>query len=233
MSTNSNIDWNSVIKKEAVGTGGIDLGTIYGVENAYITTQKGLRDKKRYHIPKSLVENFDGIVLRLKVNESEMLKYEKTEDKKYENNTSSFKSLYESKDIETTIPLMAENLKVTKNIAEDNLNITKEPIRETKTVQVKLTHEEILIERRPVKEDSYSYISSMQSSEEKPLSLSPIGGQVEKRTEISIPLKREEATITKTPYVKEEIVIKKKPVTETKEVSEETTSEKIKTSDIK
>jgi stress response protein YsnF len=174
MSTDSNIDWNSVIKKEAVGTGGIDLGTIYGVENAYIITQKGLRDKKRYHIPKSLVENFDGIVLRLKVNESEMLKYEKTEDKKYENNASSFKSLYKSKDIETTIPLMAENLKVTKNIAEDNLNITKEPIRETKTVQVKLTHEEILIERRPVKEDSYSYITSMQSSEEKPLSLSPI-----------------------------------------------------------
>ena len=232
MSTDSNIDWNRIIKKEAVGISGVDLGAVYEVDDAFIITQKGLLDKKWYHIPKSLVENFDGVVFRLKVNENEMTKYEKTGDKKYENNVSSSKSSVASKDMETTIPLMAENLEVKKNIAEDSINITKEPIRETKTIQVKLTHEEILIERRPVNVDSNSYNTSMQSSEQKSSSSSPIEGPVEKRTEISIPLKREEATITKTPYVKEEVVVKKKPVTETKKVSEETTSEKIKTSDI-
>ncbi len=157
MSTDSNIDWNSVIKKEAVGISGVDLGAVYEVDDAFIITQKGLLDKKWYHIPRSLVENFDGVVLRLKVNENEMAKYEKTGDKKYENNVSSSKSSVASKDMETTIPLMAENLEVKKNIAEDSINITKEPIRETKTIQVKLTHEEILIERRPVNVDSNSY----------------------------------------------------------------------------
>jgi stress response protein YsnF len=46
-------------------------------------------------------------------------------------------------------------------------------------------------------------------------------------------VKKEEFEVTKTPYVKEEVVVKKKPVTETKQVSEEVTSEKVNTSDIK
>ena len=33
--------------------------------------------------------------------------------------------------------------------------------------------------------------------------------------------------VTKTPHVKEEVVVKKKPVTETREVTEEVTSEKV------
>ena len=49
----NNIDWNTVLKKEAIGTGGVDLGEVYGVGDAYIITQKGLSDKKWYHIPKS------------------------------------------------------------------------------------------------------------------------------------------------------------------------------------
>ena len=54
---NNNIDWNSAIKKEALGIGGVDLGEVYAVEDEYITTQKGLVDKKWYRIPKSLVED--------------------------------------------------------------------------------------------------------------------------------------------------------------------------------
>jgi hypothetical protein len=27
----NNIDWNTVLKKEAIGTGGVDLGEVYGV----------------------------------------------------------------------------------------------------------------------------------------------------------------------------------------------------------
>ncbi len=233
MSSDNNIDWNSVIKKEAIGIGGVDLGEVYKIEDTYIILQKGLLDKKWYHIPRSLVENFDGIVLRLKVIESELVRYEGTENKKFKDaSSSSIESPDLSKEMETTnIPLMGENLEATKSIIEDNVNITKEPIRETKTVEITLTHEEIAIERRPIREaDSDTYISSMQSLEQK--SSSPIERQVEKRTEISIPLKREEVATTKTPYVKEEVVVKKKPVTETKEVSKEVTSEKINTSDV-
>ena len=50
---------------------------------------------------------------------------------------------------------------------------------------------------------------------------------VETRTEIKIPLKREEIESTKKSYVIEEVIVKKKPVTETQTITEEVTSEKI------
>ena len=42
-----------------------------------------------------------------------------------------------------------------------------------------------------------------------------------------IPLKREEIEVSRTPYVKEEIVVKKKTVTETRTVTEEIITEKV------
>jgi len=230
MSTDKSIDWNSVIKKEAVGIGGIDLGEVNEIKDEYIVTQKGFLDKKWYHIPKSLVETFDGIILRLKVTERELIDFEKTNDKKPEVTKPSFESSKASEDVETiTVPLMAEDVEVTKNIAEADVNIIKEPVKETKTVKINLKREEILIERRPSKEGSYANTLSMQSTERK-LSESPsIEDFVDKKTEISIPLKREEAVITRKPYVKEEVVVKKKPVTEPKEVTEDVTHEKINT----
>ena len=224
----NNIDWNTVLKKEAIGTGGVDLGEVYGVGDAYIITQKGLSDKKWYHIPKSSAESFDGNVLRLKVNESDLLSFEKTEEQEIRDDSSPAGSLSDMpKETETTIPLMAENLEVVKHVSEDDIHITKEPIKETKTVEIELTREEISIERRPVQKDSRSGLTSVQSNEQNP-NASPIDGPVETRTVISIPLKREEPVITKTPYVKEEIVVKKKPVSETKSITEDITSERAK-----
>jgi len=224
----NNIDWNTVLKKEAIGTGGVDLGEVYGVGDAYIITQKGLSDKKWYHIPKSSAESFDGNVLRLKVNESDLLSFEKTEDQEIKDNSSPASNLSDMpKETETTVPLMGENLEVVKHVTEDDIHITKEPIRETKTVEIELTHEEISIERRPVQKDSYSSLTSAHSPEQNP-NASPIDGPVETRTVISIPLKREEPVITKTPYVKEEIVVKKKPVSETKSITEDITYERAK-----
>ena len=87
----------------------------------------------------------------------------------------------------------------------------KEPVRETKQMDISLTHEELALERKPVTEP--------RPTDEKP---------VEIRTEIKIPLKREEIESTeKQSYVKEEVIVKKKPVTETQSVTEEVTSEKI------
>ena len=50
---------------------------------------------------------------------------------------------------------------------------------------------------------------------------------------LTIPIKKEEeGEVTKTPYVKEEVVVKEKPEMETKGVTNETTSERINTSDV-
>jgi uncharacterized protein (TIGR02271 family) len=114
------------------------------------------------------------------------------------------------------VPITEEKLEVNKRDEDSQATITKEPVTETKTVEVPITHEEVSIERRQ-----------------------PAGGHTEtsqepvtSKEEMEIPLKREEAEVSKTPYVKEEVSIKKKPVTETKEVTEEVTSERINTSNI-
>ena len=44
---------------------------------------------------------------------------------------------------------MSEELVVTKREVTDEVIITKKPVTETKTEQVRLMHEEIKIERRP------------------------------------------------------------------------------------
>ena len=49
---------------------------------------------------------------------------------------------------------------------------------------------------------------------------------VKTRTQIKIPPKREEIESTKQSYVKEQVIIKKKPMAETQSVTEEVTSEK-------
>jgi len=93
------------------------------------------------------------------------------------------------------------------------VKVTKEPIKETKTVQVQLTHEEMTIETRPPSGDTKA---------EEPVS-SP--------KDIEIPVKKEEiGDVKKTPYVKGEVVVKKKPVT-SKTIAEDATHEEIKSND--
>jgi uncharacterized protein (TIGR02271 family) len=217
-----NIDWNNVVKKGAIGIDGLDLGEVHEVGDTYVITQKGLLNKKRYHIPISSVESFDGDMLKMRVNEVELHGYEEGGGQKFEG-YSSFKSSDLSKELETKIPVMGESLDVSKRMTEDNVDIIKEPVKETKTVEIELTREMVTIERRPVNDDSSSYKSTIQSSDQSSL----LEGPVDFRTEISIPLKREEPVVTKTPYVKEEVIVRKRPITETKTITEEITTENI------
>jgi uncharacterized protein (TIGR02271 family) len=113
---------------------------------------------------------------------------------------------------------MSQELVVTKKEVTDEVTITKEPTKETKTEQVQLMHEEINIERRPVNNLTDSANTNTIKEDIPP---------IESKTEIKIPLKREEIEVTKKPYVKEEIVIKRKPVSETRQISEEIITEQI------
>ena len=51
---------------------------------------------------------------------------------------------------EKIIPLMAEKLDIAKTEVEDEVIITKEPVKDTKTEQIPVMHEELTIEIRPV-----------------------------------------------------------------------------------
>ena len=55
---------------------------------------------------------------------------------------------------------MSEKLDVIKIELVDEAIITKEPVKETKTEQIPIMHEELVIEQRPVNENSQSLPSN-------------------------------------------------------------------------
>lgn len=224
----SSIDWNDVIKKEARGINDVDFGEVQEVTSQFVITQKGLIDIETFGIPKERAESYDGSILRFSVSEDEA--YSKYRGGEYADEAISQDEVDSTReDVETplqstqsreteestTVSLMEERVDVSKRIEEDTATIIKEPITETKTIEVPVTHEEISIERRKPE-------SGQTETDQKP---------VTSKEEIEIPVKREEIEVTKRPYVKEEVVVKKKPVTETKEITEEVVTEKVNVSD--
>jgi uncharacterized protein (TIGR02271 family) len=239
-SDSKDIPWNEIIKKEAVGINNDDLGKVQEVSSVSILTKKGFLNTEFFDIPKSLVERYDGDKVYFTINEEQARSFSKrnssittekekedysinhskitVEDENNDLSSPSSSSSIDSKNNDIVIPLMSEELVVTKKEVIDEVTITKEPTKETKTEQVQLMHEEINIERRPVNNLTDSANTSTTKEDIPP---------IESKTEIKIPLKREEIEVTKKPYVKEEIVIKRKPVSETRRISEEIITEQI------
>ena len=237
------IPWNEIIKKEARGIDDADFGEIQSVDSEYVLTQKGIIDKEFFSLPKNLAQGYDGDIVWFKVTEEEARNsYMQSQNEILDQGDSSSNNIetYNTddnslsdikKEEKEVIPLMAEKLDITKTEVTDEVIITKEPVKDTKTEQIPVMHEELTIEIRPVTEDQSSLSSTSSSSssdnntsiEQENETLKP----VENKTHIRIPLKREEVEVSRTPYVKEEIVVKKKPVSETQTVTEELVSEKI------
>jgi stress response protein YsnF len=234
------IPWNDILKKEARGIDNADFGEIQSVDSEYVLTQKGLIDKEFFSFPKNLAQGYDGDRVWFKVTEEEarnsyvqsqnvnLLAQDESSSNNKETETSDDDNSLSStkEEEEDVIPLMAEKLDITKTEDVDELIITKEPVKETKTEQIPVMHEEVTIEIRPVSNDTSSSTPSSynkNSIEQKNEFLKP----VENKTNIRIPLKREEVEVSRTAYVKEEIVVRKKPVTETRTVSEEIITEKV------
>src|SRR5918993_1444999 len=203
-----NIDWNDVIKKEARGINDEDFGEVQDIQGNYVLVQKGMINKEKFYIPKDQAESYDGDVLRFRFSKQDLDQFQREPP-----------TIWDSDKMETNeehIPLTEERLKVSKKSQENEATITKKPVKETKTVEVPLTREEVSIERRPVSDsETEAQTTPVQSSEE-----------------INIPLRREEAEVTKKPYVKEEVVVKKKAVTDKKEITDEVTSEELDTSNV-
>jgi len=211
-SRTSNIDWNDVIKKEARGSGDEDLGEVQKTGEDYVLVQRGMINKEKFYIPKDMVESYDGDVLRFSISEDDAKSRFLRDSPPPSPSSRTSKETSIGKTEETTVPLTEERLDASKRESTREATITKEPVTETKTVEVPVTHEEISVERRPASGTTTT------TAAERP---------VQSRTETKVPLKQEEVHITKQPYVKEEVSVKKKPVTETRTVSEQLTTEKV------
>ena len=214
-----NINWNEVIKKEARGKNDEDLGEVQEVGDTYILVQKGLINKEKFYIPQNEVESYDGDILRFRLSEEDI------KSKYLQDSPPLLSSAHSTNGIEENqakqeesesshVPLIEENLNISKReVTYKEATLIKEPVTETKTVEVPVTHEELIVERRPPTEATTSQ--------------DELKSPVTTKEEIKIPLKKEEIEVRKEPYVKEEIVIKKRRVAETKTITEEVKSEKL------
>jgi uncharacterized protein (TIGR02271 family) len=204
---NSDINWNDVIKKEARGINNEDFGEVQDIQGQFVLVQKGIVNKEKFYIPKDLVESYDGYVLKFRFSEQELSQYYDEDPWAIRDSNSLQETAHERETNEEHVTLTTEErLDISKKSQENQATITKKPVTETKTVEVSLTREKISIERRP---------PSGQTQAQSP---------IQSKKDIKIPLKREEVKVTKKPYVKEEVIIKKKAFTDSKEITGDVTS---------
>ena len=211
------VNWDRIIHKNVRTLDNQGMGKVIAVPNdedtIIISSQSG---GEQYKIPRSCVSGFNGAEVLLnetayKISSS----YRVDKASVYQAKPSDIiTEEHQQQEEESTVPVIEERLNVSKKTSITQYTITKDPITEKKTIEVPVTHEELIVEKRPPK-DSTS--SSTQ-------------GPVKSKTEIKVPLNREEVEVTKEPFVKEEVVVKKKPVTETRTVSDTVRKERIKMS---
>ena len=215
-------DWGSISGKNVKTVDYQDAGKVIAAvenEDVVIISSEGPHASYNYRVPKNRVQGFDGPDLLLSIARAELADYEISDIENYAAQLRSIKTEKKGGVEERIIPVIEEKLSVSKKVITDEATIIKEPVTETKTVEVSLMHEEIIIEKRPPATAEQDNASTLENPPPK-----------NTRTEIRIPLIHEVAKIKKESYVKQEIVIGKKPRTETKTVSDFVITEKVDTS---
>jgi uncharacterized protein (TIGR02271 family) len=209
------VNWDRIIHKNVRTLDNQGMGKVVAVPNdedsIIISSQSGT---EQYKIPRSSVSGFNGAEVLLNETAYKIMSSSYRVDNAgvYEAKPSDIitEGHQQQEKDESTVPLIEERLNVSKKTSTTQYTITKEPVTEKKTLEVPVTHEELIVEKRPPKESS----SSAQ-------------GPVNSKTEIKVHLMREEVEVTKEPFVKEEVVVKKKSIAETRTISDTVTSERI------
>jgi stress response protein YsnF len=229
-SYNGNIDWDDVIKKEARGINDEDLGEVQEVTQDYVMVQKGLINKEKLYIPRDLAIGYNGTILIFNIT-AEEAKNKFLRDS--EPVVSQSQVLGEGATITddlAIIPVMAERLDVSKKAYSQEAKIIKESITDTKTTEVQLVHDELYIETRPISQEEEEEEVSTAKGYQTNTSSSSSSVQSDIPTEEEVAtlfLRVEVPEVSKHPYLKEEIIVKKESITETKKISEQIRSEKV------
>lgn len=107
------------------------------------------------------------------------------------------------------IRLKEEQLEVDKNeVTTGEVNVHKKVVKDTETVEVPVEREEVVIERKPVTDQTST-------------------DDITDEDTINIPIKEEQIEVTKKPVVTEEVEVRKETHTDTKKVSEEVQHEEL------
>ncbi len=226
--SSSTLDLDRIIGKNIKTVDYQDAGKIVSTlengEAAIIISSESAHSTYSYRVSKNKIQGFDGPDLMLSITRTELADYEIKDIHNYARQSKSIKKTEnkeggqeeEEEEEEIIVPIIEEKLNISKRVITDEAVIIKEPVTETKTIEVSVMHEELVIEKRPP--GSAEAQGNTRILENPP--------PKNTRTQIRVPLIQEEVKINKEPHVKEEIVIGKKPITETKTVSESVIREK-------
>jgi uncharacterized protein (TIGR02271 family) len=221
-STSSITDWDSIVGKNVKTVDYQDAGKVIGAaenEDTIIISYEGPHSSYNYRVPKRCVQGFNDPDLLLSIARAELADYEISDIQNYAAQLRSIKTGKKGREEEITVPVIEEKLDVSKKIITEEATIIKEPVTETKILEVSVMREEIVIEKRPPTSAAEGDTTVLENPPPRNTT-----------TMIRVPLIHEVVKIKKEPYVKEEIAIRKKPITETKTVSEFVTKEKVHTS---
>ena len=226
-------NWDSVIGKNVKTIDYQEAGKVVmtnigegGEDDAIIISSEGTHSSYHYKVPKNLVQGFEGSDLMLSIVRAELADYEINDIKEHATQLKSITREKKDGVEEIIVPIIEEKLIVSKKVITDEVTIIKEPITETKTIEVSVMHEQLVLEKRPaaVAEEEGGGEEGEEGENTSTFEKPPPRNTI---TKIRVPLLHEEVKIKKEPYIKEEIVIRKKPRTETATISESVISEKV------
>jgi len=230
-SYSGNIDWDDVIKKEARGINDEDLGEVQEVTQDYVLVKKGVINKEKLYIPRDLAIGYNGTILIFNITAEEAKnKFLRDSEPVLSQSQVSGEGATITDDL-VIIPVMAERLDVSKKAYSQEAKIIKESITDTKTTEVQLVHDELYIETRPIsQEEEEEEVSTAKGYQTNTALSSSSSVQSDIPTEEEVAtlfLRVEVPEVSKHPYLKEEIIVKKESITETKKISEQIRSEKV------
>ncbi|WP_458745815.1 hypothetical protein [Candidatus Nitrosocosmicus sp. T] len=198
----STIDWKDVIKKEARGLNDADFGEVQEVSNGMVLTQKGIVNKVLFSIPQSVVESYDGEVLRFRLSEIEAVdKYQKLfEPKSVEIETSSDTEIDR---VSTNTDSRKINAVVDEAIDDTIKDVLIEPTKEEELEIEKKVEKEVAVlnEESGIKNENINSVSARETTQSEN-TVNPPSRQDKKRSKFltkedeETPLKKEEAGIS-------------------------------------
>jgi len=200
----SAIDWKDVIKKEARGIDDADFGEVQEVSNGMVLTQRGIVNKVLFSIPQSVVESYDGEVLRFRLSEIEAVdKYQKLfEPKPIENETGSDTEI---DSVSTNTDSRKINGVIDEAIDDTIKDVLIEPTKEEEELEIEKKVEKevaVLNEESGIKNENMDSVSTSKATPPEN-TVNSTTDQDKKRSkflkeeeEEEIPLKKEEAGIS-------------------------------------
>jgi hypothetical protein len=196
-------DEETPLKKEARGIDDADFGEVQEVSNGMVLTQRGIVNKVLFSIPQSVVESYDGEVLRFRLSEIEAVdKYQKLfEPKPIEIET---RSDTEIDSVSTNTDSRKINGVIDEAIDDTIKDVLIEPTKEEEELEIEKKVEKevaVLNEESGIKNENIDSVSANETTQSEN-TVNPSSRQDKKRSKLltkedeETPLKKEEAGIS-------------------------------------